>query len=79
MSSGLAACVWFPPSPDLSVSGRYALCGKCHDRSLVLPGSGFSHQRQVGQIGASCSLCYTAHGMGAQSPGICRTCPENDR
>jgi hypothetical protein len=58
------------PSPDLSVNGPYALCGKCHDLSLVLSGSGFNHQLHVGQIGASCSVCHTAHGMGAQSPGI---------
>jgi mono/diheme cytochrome c family protein len=24
----------------------------------------------VGEIGASCSVCHTAHGMGAQSPNI---------
>ncbi len=58
------------PSPDLSVNGPYALCGKCHDLSLVLSGSGFNHQRHVGEIGASCSVCHTAHGMDAQSPGI---------
>jgi predicted CXXCH cytochrome family protein len=58
------------PSPDLSVNGPYALCGKCHDLSLVLSGSGFRHQLHVGEIGASCSVCHTAHGMGAQSPGI---------
>ena len=28
--------------PDVSVNGPYALCGKCHDLSLVLSGSGFS-------------------------------------
>jgi len=57
------------PSPDLSVNGPYALCGKCHDLSLVLSGSGFRHQLHVSEVGASCSVCHTAHGMGAQSPG----------
>ena len=58
------------PNPDVSVSGPYALCAKCHDLSQVMSGSGFRHQLHVGEIGASCSVCHTAHGMGAQSPNI---------
>jgi predicted CXXCH cytochrome family protein len=58
------------PNPDLSVNGPYALCGKCHNLSLVLSGSGFPHQLHVSQVGASCSVCHTAHGLGAQSAGI---------
>jgi hypothetical protein len=58
------------PNPDVSVNGPYALCAKCHDLSQVMSGSGFRHQLHVGEIGASCSVCHTAHGMGGQSATI---------
>ena len=59
------------PSPDLSVAGPYALCGKCHDLNQILSNSSFSgHANHVQQDGFSCSTCHTAHGMGAQSGTI---------
>lgn len=60
------------PNPDLSVSGPYALCAKCHDLSIVLsPTSPFSqHQAHVVQDGISCSVCHTAHGLGGTSANI---------
>jgi len=50
------------PNPDLSVNGPYALCAKCHDLSIVLS-SGSLHSKHVGEIGASCSICHSAHGV----------------
>jgi len=64
------------PNPSLSAEGGpnggpYALCAKCHDLSRILQGSTFSeHTRHIKQDGFSCSVCHTAHGMGAQSGSI---------
>ena len=59
------------PNPDLSVAGPYALCGKCHNLlSQVLANTSFSeHARHIND-GFSCSVCHTAHGMGAMSGTI---------
>jgi hypothetical protein len=60
------------PNPDLSVNGPYALCGKCHDLSVVLsPASSFpQHSKHVSEIGASCSVCHSAHGALGASGAI---------
>jgi hypothetical protein len=61
------------PNPDLSAEGGpgggpYALCAKCHDLNQVMNNTSFSeHARHVQKDGFSCSVCHTAHGMGAQS------------
>ena len=56
------------PNPDLGVNGPYALCGKCHDLSNVLANASWNqHSSHAGQQGFSCSICHTAHGMGANS------------
>jgi predicted CXXCH cytochrome family protein len=58
------------PNPDLTVNGPYALCDKCHDLSQILANTSFSeHARHVND-GFSCSVCHTAHGMGAQVASI---------
>jgi len=62
------------PSPDLSVNGPYALCGKCHNLSTVenstlQNGSWPAHYKHIND-GFSCSACHTAHGMGASSGTI---------
>ncbi len=58
------------PSPDLSVNGPYALCGKCHDLSNVVANNSFTeHGRHIND-GFSCSTCHTGHGMGAVSGSI---------
>jgi predicted CXXCH cytochrome family protein len=58
------------PTPDLSVNGPYALCGKCHDLTQVVANTTFSeHARHIND-GFSCSTCHTAHGMGATSGSI---------
>jgi hypothetical protein len=56
------------PNPDLSVNGPYALCSKCHDLSVVMSAS--VHSKHVGEIGASCSVCHSAHGVMGASGGI---------
>lgn len=58
------------PTPDLSIAGPYALCGKCHDLNQILSNSSFSeHARHIND-GFSCSACHTSHGMGAISGTI---------
>jgi predicted CXXCH cytochrome family protein len=58
------------PSPDLTVNGPYALCGKCHDLNQILGSSSFSeHARHIND-GFSCSTCHTAHGMGGQAGSV---------
>ena len=58
------------PNPDLSVNGPYALCGKCHDLSIVLSSASFPlHNKHVSEIGASCSVCHSAHGVLGASGG----------
>jgi len=57
------------PNPDTSVEGPYALCGKCHSLTQILANTSFTqHSLHVSQYGFSCSVCHTAHGMGATSP-----------
>ena len=59
------------PSPptDPGVPGPYTLCAKCHNLTNVLSDASFkSHQKHVGEIGISCSVCHTAHGVPAGSP-----------
>lgn len=59
------------PNPDLTVTGPYALCAKCHNLSQVVANTSWPlHSKHVVERGFSCSVCHTAHGMGATSPGI---------
>jgi len=59
------------PNPDLSMNGPYAMCAKCHDLTQVLANTTFTkHFTHVSTDGFSCSVCHTAHGMGAQSATI---------
>jgi hypothetical protein len=52
--------------PDLSPTGNYAMCAKCHDLTNVMSNTSFSeHARHIND-GFSCSVCHTAHGMGSQ-------------
>jgi len=58
------------PTPDLSVNGPYALCGKCHSLSNVISNATFSeHARHIND-GFTCSTCHTGHGMGSTSASI---------
>ena len=59
------------PTPDLSVNGPYALCGKCHDlANQVMKNTSFNDHANHINAGMSCSTCHTAHGMGATSGSI---------
>jgi len=58
------------PNPDLSATGPYALCAKCHDLNKLTTGGSFTeHARHIND-GFSCSSCHTAHGMGTVSGSI---------
>ncbi len=53
--------------PDLSATGNYAQCAKCHDLANVVSNASFKeHARHIND-GFSCSVCHTAHGMGSPS------------
>ena len=59
------------PSPDTSVAGPYAMCAKCHDLSQIFANTSFSqHNLHSYQQGFTCSVCHSAHGMGATSPTV---------
>jgi len=59
------------PTPDLSVNGPYAMCGKCHDLSnqIVANTSWNQHALHV-NAGFTCSTCHTAHGLGPSSGNV---------
>ncbi len=45
-------------------AATYALCYKCHDRTIVLSSASFSsHNRHVREEQASCSICHDSHGI----------------
>jgi predicted CXXCH cytochrome family protein len=56
------------PNPDLSPTGTYAMCAKCHDLTK-LDLSWSKHLEHVNN-GFSCSVCHTAHGIGSTSATI---------
>ncbi len=58
------------PNPDLSVNGPYALCGKCHNLSNIVQNASFSRHSTHISRGFSCSVCHTAHGMGATGGNV---------
>ena len=59
------------PSPDTSVAGPYAMCAKCHNLSQIFANTSFSqHNLHSYQQGFTCSVCHSAHGMGATSPTV---------
>lgn len=56
--------------PNLSTTGNYALCAKCHDLLSLMNNTSFrEHARHIND-GFSCSVCHTAHGMGAQAATV---------
>jgi hypothetical protein len=58
----------FPP--NLSTTGNYALCAKCHDLASVVGNASFTeHARHIND-GFSCSTCHSAHGMGTQGASL---------
>lgn len=58
-------------NPDLSVNGPYGLCAKCHDLpNQIIKNTSWNHHSSHINAGFSCSVCHTAHGMGASSGTI---------
>jgi predicted CXXCH cytochrome family protein len=72
--SPIIASTLFPgqlTSAGGAVPGPWALCGKCHNLTSLFANSSFQyHSLHVSTVGISCSVCHTAHGMGATSPTI---------
>jgi hypothetical protein len=58
------------PNPDLTVTGPYGLCEKCHDLTNVASDASFSKHSLHINTGFSCSVCHSAHGMGATATTI---------
>lgn len=58
------------PNPDLTFTGPYAMCAKCHDLNQIVGNTSFTQHSQHISQGFSCSVCHTAHGMGASSPNV---------
>ena len=58
------------PNPDLSIKGPYAMCGKCHDLNNVVSNASWNQHGFHINTGFTCSVCHTAHGMGARSGTI---------
>ncbi len=66
-------------SPDLSSTGSYALCAKCHNlnntgtggavMSTDGTGSWVPHAAHIND-GFSCATCHTSHGMGATNGAV---------
>ena len=59
-----------PPIVDPAARGPYSLCAKCHNLSNILSNASFSQHALHINAGFSCSVCHTAHGIGASSAGI---------
>ncbi len=58
------------PNPDLTSTGPFGMCSKCHDLTKVVNDGFAPHNTHVVTDGFTCSVCHTAHGMGAASPTI---------
>ncbi|HWR15680.1 MAG TPA: cytochrome c3 family protein [Terriglobales bacterium] len=61
------------PNPPTSPSsgGPYSLCAKCHDLTNVLSDVTFpKHSKHVNELGISCSVCHSAHGVPAGGSGL---------
>jgi hypothetical protein len=57
--------------PDYTINGPFGLCAKCHDiANQIMNDTGWKRHSQHIKDGVSCSVCHTAHGMGATSGTI---------
>jgi predicted CXXCH cytochrome family protein len=49
--------------PFMESNASYALCYKCHNRSMLVSGTGrFPHEKHVVEQRASCAVCHDPHG-----------------
>ena len=58
------------PNPDLSVSGPYAMCGKCHNLTTVASSASWAQHALHINAGFTCSTCHTSHGMTAGTGNV---------
>ena len=58
------------PNPDLSPLGPYAMCAKCHDLTQIMANTSWTRHSQHINDGFSCSVCHTAHGIGALNGSV---------
>lgn len=59
-----------PPITDPGAGGPYSLCAKCHDLNNILSNASFNRHALHINAGFSCSVCHTAHGMGATPSNV---------
>jgi predicted CXXCH cytochrome family protein len=59
----------YPLPPMAAASGGpYSLCAKCHDLNNVMSNASFPKHSSHLNVGISCSVCHSAHGVPAGSP-----------
>jgi predicted CXXCH cytochrome family protein len=60
-----------PLPPDYTINGPFGLCAKCHDiATQIMNNTSWNRHSDHISAGMSCSVCHTAHGMGAASGTI---------
>lgn len=59
-----------PAILDSGTGGPYSLCAKCHDLNNIVSNGSFTKHALHINAGFSCSVCHTAHGMGANSSNV---------
>jgi len=59
-----------PAILDPAAGGPYSVCAKCHNLATVAGNASFSKHSVHINAGFSCSVCHTAHGMGASSTNV---------
>ncbi len=67
---GTAIQSLLPPIVDPAARGPYSLCAKCHNLSNIMSNASFSQHALHINAGFSCSVCHTAHGIGASSSSL---------
>jgi predicted CXXCH cytochrome family protein len=67
---GSAILNLLPPTLDPAADGPYSLCAKCHNLSNIMLNASFSKHSVHINKGFSCSVCHTAHGMGATPENV---------
>jgi len=58
------------PILDSAPASPYALCAKCHDLNYINSSASWSEHGRHIQVGFSCSVCHSAHGVPAGTSGI---------
>lgn len=59
-----------PAILDPAAGGPYSLCAKCHNLSNIMSNTSFNKHSVHINAGFSCSVCHTAHGMGATPSNV---------